>query len=196
MPTTLRFPVPVELTVTVASEPGEAAYDRDVEQAYATVRHVLATLDSDDPEVTLDATTGDLPDPSEQVQGQDEVFPGLSVADAVAGYDQAQQNYRQALAGWAEADQRAADATRALEVALGEVEAAITAGHLDGGLDAARDALRAALEAATRAAAPPVVQDGQLQHVYEGRCPEPDAPGQRDPHCPACQALARASAQA
>jgi len=63
-------------------------------------------------------------------------------------------------------------------------------------LGAARGALRAALEAATRAAAPPWSRTASCSACTRAASPGPGAPGQRDPQCPACQALTRAGARA
>lgn len=80
-------------------------------------------------------------------------YEGLAVEEVVVSYDQARQNYSEALAGWSAAEERAAVATRALTDALHQVDAAIAAGHLDGGLDAPRRTLLDAVEAARAPAA-------------------------------------------
>lgn len=148
-----------------------------------------AALRSDHDDVELFVYADDLPEPTEteHASAQSGDVP-LDVA--LSGYDQAQENYTEALQGWAAAEERAARATTALRSALNDLHAAADAGHLDGGLDAARQALQVALEAATAAAPARRPEPGGGDHLWNGRCPEPDHPMSRDPDCPACQQLA------
>ncbi|MBW0254483.1 hypothetical protein [Cellulomonas sp. PS-H5] len=152
--------------------------DRDAWIAH--IRHVLDRADERDEQV-LDAVLDTLR--SVEHAGT------LSVVDVMTSYDQVQDAYAEALDGWARADQRAADALRALKGAVRDVEAAAAARHLDGGLDAALSALRAAAGAASAPAADPAPWLPTPGHLFNGRCPEPDRPGARDPECPACRAL-------